>query len=55
MEILSKIETVPKYWWMGLTEDDYQMLSLLEAATRALGFTVVEAHLNIVRALLKVH
>lgn len=55
VEILNKIETVPKYWWMGLTEDDYQMLSLLEAATKVLGFIVVEAHLYIVRALLKIH
>lgn len=55
VEILGKIETVPKYWWMGLTEDDYQMLSLLEAATKVLGFVVVEAHLHIVRALLKIN
>lgn len=28
-EILNKIEPVPKYWWMGLTEDEYQVLSYL--------------------------
>lgn len=29
IEVLGKIEIVPKYWWMGLTEDEYQVLSLL--------------------------
>ena len=46
---------MPKYWWMGLSEDEYAVLSNLEAASNIFNFIVIESILPIVRALLLIY
>ena len=54
-EVLGRIEVTPKFWWFGITEEEYQILSLLEAASSSLSFVVIEAHLHMVRALIRIY